>query len=73
VALHLLESDAGAGWDSHKKIENAVFSVIREVYKNLPIFWEMFLKTPYTLIVHVKLRYVYFAEYNNFNYPNNLY
>jgi hypothetical protein len=54
VALHLLESDVGAGWDSHKKIENAVFSVIREVYKNLSIFWEMWLKTPSTLKVHVK-------------------
>jgi hypothetical protein len=37
VALHLLESDDG--WDSHKKIESGVFSVIREVYKNEPIFW----------------------------------
>jgi hypothetical protein len=70
MALHLLESDDG--WDSDKKIENGVFNVIREIYKNEPIFWKMWLKTSSILKVHVKRRCAYFAEYNNFNYPNNL-
>ncbi|XP_068913500.1 uncharacterized protein [Tenebrio molitor] len=65
VALHLLESDDG--WDTDKKIENGVFSVIRETYKNEPAFWEMCLKTPTTLKVHIKRRCNYFAEYNIYN------